>query len=197
MKRSDIHELHYITSIQNVPSILKRGILCHRDAERIDHETIAMSEIQERRANKVVPNGGLLHTYVNLYFCARNPMMYKRAARHRELCVLQIDSEILDLPSVVITDGNAASSYTRFWPSPQGIEKIDFDSVFAENWMDGDQIMQWRKASRKCAEVLVPYSVDRKYVRGAYVSGPEARKNLEETGLDLPIAIDPPLFFRG
>src|SRR5712691_2607983 len=51
--------------------------------------------------------------YVNLYLCARNPILYKRQSRHAELCVLRIDPRVLDLPGVVVTDGNAASAYVR------------------------------------------------------------------------------------
>jgi hypothetical protein len=48
MKRSDITELHYIAPIENVPSILKHGILSHNQAKKIDHDSVAMREIQER-----------------------------------------------------------------------------------------------------------------------------------------------------
>jgi hypothetical protein len=47
-----------------------------------------MPEIQRRRAGRVVPGGRSLHEYVNLYICARNPMLYLRRAMHAKLCVL-------------------------------------------------------------------------------------------------------------
>jgi len=140
MKRSDLHELHYITPIQNVPSIMNHGILCHQKAKQLNHASVAMQEIQEIRAKKVIPGGKPIHSYVNLYFCARNPMMYKRAAQHRFLCVLRINTEVFDLPGVVIADGNAASGYTGFWSSKTGLGKIDFELVFAEWWTDSNQI---------------------------------------------------------
>ena len=48
MRLDELTELYYITSIQNIPSILKRGILCFEKAEKIDHHSIAMNEIQEK-----------------------------------------------------------------------------------------------------------------------------------------------------
>ena len=138
MKRSDLHELHYITPIQNVPSIMEHGLLCLHEAKRLNHTSVAMQEIQEIRAKITIPGGKPLHSYVNLYICARNPMMYKRAAQHKSLCVLRVSPEVLDLPGVVIADGNAASAYTGFWPSELGFEKIDLDLVFAES---GGQII--------------------------------------------------------
>jgi hypothetical protein len=196
MKRSDLHELHYITPIQNVPSIMNHGILCLHKAKKLDHTSVAMQEIQEIRAKKIVPGGKRLHTYVNLYFCARNPMMYKRASQHKSICVLRINTEVLDLPGVVIADGNAASGYTGFWPSKSGLDRIDLELVFAEWWTDSNQIQQWHKARVKCAEVLVPDSIDPRYIQGAYASCEESQRLLEGLGFRLPITIDPKLFFQ-
>lgn len=41
MERSDLTELHYITPIANVASILDRGILSHASAARVEHDSIA------------------------------------------------------------------------------------------------------------------------------------------------------------
>lgn len=156
-----------------------------------------MPEIQEIRANKVVPGGRALHDYANLYFHARNPMLRKRAVRHAELCVLRVSTDILDLPGAVITDGNSASGYTAFRQSPAGLAIVDRDLVFAEYWTDADQIVEWQKKRAKCAEVLIPGEVPPRFFVGAYVSCPEFQQVLIETDFDLPITIDPHLFFRG
>jgi hypothetical protein len=197
VRRSELDELHYITPIENVPSILRRGILCKKRAKPLRPVSVAMEEIQEIRANKAVPGGRSLHDYANLYFCARNPMMYKRSARHAELCVLRVNTAALDLPDVVIADGNAASKYTAFWQSPSGLAKVDRDFVFAENWTDANQIVRWQKTAAKCAEVLVPERVPPDFIIGAYVSCREAQQALAEKGFTLPITIDAHLFFRG
>ena len=67
MRREDLVELHYITPTANVPSILKRGILSNKGAGKIPHQSVAMEEVQSRRAPKIVPGGLPLHDYVNLY----------------------------------------------------------------------------------------------------------------------------------
>lgn len=112
MDRDDLKELHYITHIGNVGSIMRYGILCNRRAQRIDHTSVAMQQIQDKRARRSVPGGRPLHDYVNLYLYARNPMMYRivceTSASHTNLCVLIISTDVLDLPNVIITDGNAA-----------------------------------------------------------------------------------------
>ena len=49
MKRDDLQELHYITAISNVGSIMSHGILSHKRVKRIQHDSVAMQVIQDRR----------------------------------------------------------------------------------------------------------------------------------------------------
>lgn len=196
MTRAELHELGYIVPITTVPSVLQRGILSHRRAERLEHESIALKEVQDRRANVVVPGGRALHEYANLYICPRNPMLLKRRDIHEQICVLRVNVAVLDIPDVVITDSNAASKYVRFRPAPAGLAIVDRDRMFAEWWTHDDQIEQWRHSAQKCAEVLVPNVVPVPYVTGAYVSCDEGRLRLRAVAQDLPIAIDRHLFFQ-
>ena len=107
-----------------------------------------------------VPGGRPLHEYVNLYICARNPMMFKLKGEHGALCILRVSTDVLDLPDVVVTDRNAASEYVRFGPAPAALSLVDRELVFARYWVHGDLIEEWRRKSIKCAEVLVPDRVD-------------------------------------
>lgn len=196
MKRSQLAELHYITPILNVPSILRRGILSKNRSSALNPESIALPGVQSTRDRKIVPGGLPLHDYANLYFCARNPMMYKRQERHLEICVLRVSTEVLDLQNVVIADSNAASSYAAFWSSPAGLQRINEEWIFAEYWTDSNQIMQWRKAAAKCGEVLVPNRIVAAMIFGAYVSCAQARDALIAVEFPLPIEVDAHLFFR-
>ncbi len=110
MNRADVTELHYITTIASVPSMLRHGILSHSLADQLAPDSVAMPEIQERRRNKQIPGARLLHEYANLYFDAHNPMLSKCRARNDEICVLQIDPGVLDIPGVIIANRNAASN---------------------------------------------------------------------------------------
>ncbi|MFQ5895213.1 MAG: DUF4433 domain-containing protein [Nitrospinota bacterium] len=200
MRREELDELHYTVPIATVPSILKRGILSHERAKRIPHQSVANPRIQEIRRRVMVPGGRRLHEYVNLYFCARNPMLRWDVGHypHETLCVLRVGPGVLDLAGVVITDQNAASTrYARFAPAPHGLEIVDRDMVFAEFWTHpSDQIAEWRHSSAKCAEVLVPDCVDPRYIFGAYVSCEHARTELQGRAPSLDVTVDPPMFFR-
>jgi hypothetical protein len=196
MQRHELEELHYITPLANMPSILNHGILSHVRVKRITHESVAMDEIQDRRAKVIVPSGRKLHEYVNLYLCARNPMMYKRQNTHQDLCVLRIRPNIIDLSGVVVTDGNASGDYVRFSAAPRGLAIVNREWTFADDWTDPDPIQYYRKKAAKCAEVLVPDRVDLHYITGAYVSCQEAMNKLQSLNTHLPVAINNRLFFR-
>jgi len=151
MERHELQELHYITPVCNVPSIMQKGILSHVSAAQLSHASVAMQEIQDRRAQIRVPGGRRLHEYANLYICGRNPMLYKRLDQRRQICVLSVSTDVLDLPGVVITDGNAGSDYVQFRPAPGGLSSVDRELTFAEYWTSPDKLDSWRRKAAKCA----------------------------------------------
>lgn len=191
-----VTELHCIMPIGNVPSVMQRGILSHERASRLPHHSVAMQPVQELRDLRKVPQGLKLHQYANLYFHARNPMMFKRKEETSSLCVLRISTEVMGLRGVVITDRNAASPYARYlapslWPI------LNFDDIFAFDWRHpGDAARFYLHKSRKCAEVLVPERVEPKFLTGAYVPDEVAKQALVGLGFGLPVKLDPVLFFR-
>jgi hypothetical protein len=196
MKRSELEELHFITHMGNVPSILKRGILSHVRAASRQHTSIALQPVQDKRAAKVIPGGRPLHEYANLYICGRNPMLFKRLDQHLEVCVLAISTDVLDIEGAVVSDQNAASDYVRFAPAPKGLSIVDAELTFAESWTDPDQIQKWRKSSRKCAEVLVPDVVEPDMIMHAYVSCKQAKAAFDALHCGLEANVNEALFFR-
>ncbi|HKB91087.1 MAG TPA: DUF4433 domain-containing protein [Opitutaceae bacterium] len=195
MKLEDVEELHYISPIANVPSILKHGILSHHLADKMDHRSIAMPEIQDRRRTKQVPGGRRLHDYVNLYFEARNPMLSKVRARNSAICILAVGPDVLKKPGVVITDQNAASDYVRFYNTLDGLATINKETLRARSWIHTDQIEKWKHASAKCAEVLVPDKVESPCVREAYVANETALEAFRKLEVSLKVRILADFFF--
>jgi hypothetical protein len=197
--RHQLAELHYITAIDNVRSILEVGLLSHAGAARLSPRTIADEAVQARRARKVVPHSGRrLHSYANLYLNARNPMLYRLSSIHRDLCVLRVSQDVLDLEGVVIADRNAASDYAAFWPAPGGLARIVYEDTFGEWWYhpELDQIEQWRLKSAMQAEILVPDLVAPNFILGAYVATNHVLANCHELGYRIDFAVNSFLFFR-
>ena len=196
MNRSDIKELHFITPIENISSILRYGILSHNLSQKLHHRSVAMPEIQDKRRNKKIPNAGNLHDYANLYFDAHNPMLSRVRDRNNEICILHVTTEILDLPGVIIADQNAASDYVRFYSVSSGLTAINKDMIFARYWTHPEnQYEEWAHKSIKCAEVLVPDKVEPEYIKGAYVANETAAKTLKKLNVQLTVIIKGDIFF--
>lgn len=181
--------------MDNVLSVLANGILSYESATRLAHASVAMAEVQERRDSKQIPGGLRLHQYANLYFHARNPMLFLRLAQAPTLCILRVSCDVLAQPGVVLTDQNAASDYVRFL-APVQVSEIDMDLVYAEDWRNSDRITYFRRKAAKCAEVLVPHQVHPRFLLGAHVVDIPARDRLSAVGFTLPISVSPALFFR-
>ena len=196
MNRADVTEVHYITAIANVPSILRHGILSHTLAEQLAHDSVAMPEIQERRADKQIPGGRPLHQYANLYFDAHNPMLSKCRARNNEICVLWVDSSALDIVGVIVTDRNAARGAVRFYDVGTGLVALDRDRLYAEFWLHrNDRIEEDRHKALKCAEVLVPDALEAHFVIGAYVANQTAFSAFQQLDTGLPVRTRSDMFF--
>jgi len=198
MTRAELDELGYIVPIANVPSILERGILSHRLAEKTPHESVALQDVQDRRAKVIVPNGRALHDYANLYICPRNPMLFKRKDSHARICVLRVSPDVLDLPGVVVTDSNAGSKYVRFSPAPSGLAIVNKERTFARYWTHPNEDVRekWQHSAQKCAEALVPNLVPVRHIKGAYASCAPSLQALRKLAPNLPITIDAALFFQ-
>lgn len=200
MKRGELKELHYITPILNVPSILDDGILSFNKAKDVSHKSCASLGVQERRTRVTVPGGRPLHDYANLYFNARNPMMYVLKDKHCDLAVLAISPNIIDQPGVVISDCNAARDMALFKPAPDGLELIDPGRIYAEDWRHPNQIEYHRHRGIMCAEVLVPDKIDKRYISKIYVSSSRSHSDLTNicgaATRNLSFVIDSHLFFQ-
>ena len=196
MNCGDVTELLYITAIANVLSILQHGILSHALASRLDHQSVAMPQIQQTRENKHIPGARSLHEYANLYFDAHNPMLSRCRARNAEICVVRVDAGVLDQAGVIVTDRNAASGWARFWSVAAGLPNTSRDRVFARYWTHRDDPYEEKRHKlEKCAEVLVPDRVEAGLIIGAYAVNQAAQQVFQQLKTGLSVQIRGELFF--
>ena len=194
-----IKELYYITHIENVPSILKQGILCHQIIEEEDIEFVAIynKEIVSRRAQKVVPGGKSLWAFANLYFQARNPMLYKviHDKPLDEIVVLGVRRDAMNLKGALIANGNAANSPTTIIPCSK-VAKGYWDEIISNtqrewwNQEDGSK----RKIMAEC---LVPERIAPEYIHTIYTANLKVKEELESIlGFDRPVVPEADMFFQ-
>ena len=199
MRRSDIRNLYYITHIDNLSSILERGILSHEqiEKERVQPAHIYHTDIVNRRREKNTPDRKSLWSYANLYFQARNPMMYRVVHEKgaKDLAVVSVAKKILQTPGVFITDGNAANDPTQFYFPSDGLKMLDQQWKIVQNewWnnLDGSK----RKIMAEC---LVPNSVSPEFINSVYVTNEETRKRI--SGMvgyrSISVIPEPKMFFQ-
>lgn len=175
MHRARVQELHFICPFETVPSVLRFGILCKSEQRRRfpDARSIADPEVQELRASKVIPGGGRLHGYANLYFDSHNAMLSRLRHLNDTIAIIRVDDQVLDLPDVIVTDRNAAAGDVIFRPAESGLGALNEEDVY-KVWWSGDRDSR----QKRCAEVLVPRRVPPEYIRGAYVRTQRCRAEL-------------------
>lgn len=194
----DIKRLYYITHIDNVPSILRRGILSHErvETEGVQYTPIYDEAIVAARKDKLAPNGKRLWSFANLYFNARNPMLYR--VKHEksldDMAVVCVKPTILQRPDIFITTGNARALQSDILPRDVGMKELpkikrEFDIAW---WKleDGSK----RKIMAEC---LVPDLVPPENIQAIYVANHKIRERLEPMLHPSKIAIipEPNMFF--
>jgi len=199
MRRAQVSELFYITHVANVAGIIRGGILSHNRAAKFAPARVDLDTVQEIRARKPV-GSRMLHDHANLYVCGRNAMMYY-VVHHNPIdsvCLLRVAPDVLDLPDVVIADGNAARWETRFDDVGKGLGALDHDRIHAQYWTHPeDLIAEYEHKRVKQAEVLVPDGVDSDYVIGAYAPTTTAATAVTASAPRLAVTVTTYTFFDG
>ncbi|MEH2053763.1 DarT ssDNA thymidine ADP-ribosyltransferase family protein [Nostoc sp.] len=205
-RKKTIDSLYYITHLNNVPSILKKGVLSHAivEQENIQRTPVYDQQIVANRSSKNTPDGKSLWEYANFYFQPRNPMLYRVINENKDngIVVLSIQPSILNRKDAFITTGNAASQLSQILPASSWKEK----EIIAEI-IKGIDIEWWKEedgTKRKImAECLVPKTVAPDCIQAIYVPTENTAKKLEEVIQNSeyknlsrpPVSIEPTMFF--
>ncbi len=204
MELDRVRALSYIAPEENISSICSLGILSHLRARNVSHVSVASESVQSIRARVRVPcsdgSRRALHSYVNLYFCPRNPMMYRVLDEGARVCVVETAPEVMGVAGTIIADRNAAQALVRFAPFPEGLAGLDADLVYARYWTHDDPIEYAKRKAIKCAEVLVPDLVPPQYISRILVLTEEARSRiivqLGDTTAHLEVEVNGDVFFH-
>lgn len=157
-----------IIHINNLDICLTRGGLYapnHIPDDGLLYHTIHNEEIQDVRRRRDIPcgPGGTVHDYVPFYFGPRSPMLLQlhtgRVEGYTEgqepIIYLVSSVEIIsniDL-NFVFSDGHGIASFTEWFDDLSNLNKIDWDTVYANQW--SDTLVDMDRQRRKQAEFLV------------------------------------------
>lgn len=211
---SQLTSLYYICHINNLKSILERGILSRSrvgaagaekklrrkfgffsrnktesgDGTRTDiHDPDVL-----RRRDKPLPSKTNLLDCVNLYFQPRNAMLYQVLQNFNagEIVVLLINASVIDQPGCYVSDRNAATHAPKFLPAKEYKSIIDFGVFKKDYWTDSDDTKQ-----KMMAEILVPDRISPEEIIGVYVSKSNDKVK-RMIGPNRSFAVEPHIFFQ-
>ena len=194
---------YYITHKDNLKSILKNGVWSRSRAVKNSLwakiglsqkiKPIHSENIIQNRKNKQF-EGRSLWNYANVYFQARNAMLYSVIKRIGEanVSVLQINPDIIDIPGAGLTDGNAASHNTNFFNDTiQGLKALNKEQFDRTYWSNADDSKR-----TIMAEALIPDQIPKEKIMGIYTACKATAYQIrkDNTGA-LNIIPDPNMFF--
>lgn len=192
--------LYYITHVDNLRSILERGILSHEHIEReqIPFTPIYDEEIVVGRRDRKAPNQKSLWSFANLFFQPRNAMLYRVAVVERakeDIAVLCVRPDILNRRDIFIAIGGAGSPRSPILPRDDGLKALPkFRKLIdREWWSDVDDSKRL-----SMAECLVPDSVPSDWITTIYVAKQQTADKLRRDLARFPsvtIISDPYMFF--
>ncbi len=202
MAKHSVKSLYYITHINNLPSILRYGILSHRQVEerQIPFAPIYNAEIVAHRQQRLTPDGKSLWEYANLYFQPRNPMLYKvlSETHKNDVVILGIKPQVLDAKGALISLGNAAHSLSSLVDVKTGLKNIsgEYWQIINSDWWKTEDGTK-RKIMAEC---LVPNGISPTDVHSVYVASPSAAERIRPalSGLAFPVevVVEPHMFFQ-
>ena len=194
-------ELYYITHINNLQSILEKGILSHERIEQLElkYTSIYDEEVVNIRKDKLTPDGESLWHFANLYFQPRNSMLFRiihdSKIREASLVVIGVSKKVLIEHDILITDGNAANYPTQFYSYAEGFKmlKYQWPIIQRDSWNEG--IGTKRKMMAEC---LVPNQVKPTLFRSLYVVNSAAEHYIKQIFSTHPILVvpEPNMFFN-
>jgi len=192
--------LYYITHIDNLSSILDKGILCHKriEEERIQFTPIYDAEIVENKKNINTPDNRSLWDFANLYFQPRNAMLYRvvffSGKNIDDIITIGIKSSVLARSDIFITTGNAASPYSNILSASEAKKNISNirKQTDREWWAFEDGSKR-----ELMAECLVPDKVSPEYIQEIYVATRSAFVEVKKLtgGRGIPVIPEPSMFF--
>ncbi|MDD9811955.1 MAG: DarT ssDNA thymidine ADP-ribosyltransferase family protein [Gammaproteobacteria bacterium] len=162
-----VKNLFYLTALENLESILERGILC-RDLARQHIKVDISSDRVQRGRMENFPN---VHQHVPLYFAHNTPMLYvcvsPKRGNNQSVILLKISSEVANFDAVCFSDGKTANG-ANLYTNPDDLKKLDWEIINSDlsAWGEDRSGRDWPDI--RSSEIFVPKECDAFYIRGIY-----------------------------
>ena len=196
---------YYITHIDNLRSILKRGILSPKSIEAEKGQGMSMFTKETDKKNNIKSKSKTVPEICEKISCITRICSFSHATQccielsltgvQKNLLFWRLLTKFLGQPGVVITDGNATNEITQFYvPSKKTKISRQQRTIIKNEW--------WKEcdgSKRKImAECLVPDRVKPEYIRSVIVVDDKITNQVRGLvdNLQLPVIPQPHLFFQ-
>jgi hypothetical protein len=183
-----VEYIYHMTHYRNIESLMDFGLYPHGNSyvdENIDNE-----DVNALRQKHDPIYDQPLHKYVPFYFNHKNAMLYANLDKQEDIVILCIDPRVMLTEDAIFTDGNAASTATKFYDELDDLSELDWSCLRGDKWThfeDGKRT--------KMAEVLVPEHVESKFIK-KIICYDQATADYLETNADCDIIdIDTSFYF--
>lgn len=196
VRRCGIEFLYHMTDLENVPTILERGVLAHHKAP--PHVDISLPTVQARREARYW--GGRrydLHEYACLYFNPRNAMLCRRREMQDRIALVKVSPKALALQGTLVSDGNAAAARSQLVDLDK-LHTLDWGTILGRAWgddVDGRWVVNEERKSQMMAETLVPRAVPVDMILGLACNCRATAVLLREVAGNTPVTIESRLYF--
>jgi hypothetical protein len=179
--------------IDNLPVYMQRRALHapnHLPQNGLAYKTIHNVEIQQVRRRREIPcgPGGVIHDYVSFYLGPRSPMLFQlhtgwnidyREGQEPLIYLMSTAQRIRQNGArFVFSDGHGIASFTRWFDDLEDLDKLDWDTIYANIWKDTVDDMDRQR--RKQAEFLVHRQCDWGLIEKIAVINDRMKARVEE-----------------
>lgn len=206
MNISDIR-VYRIIAIENLEDDLTNGLFSRNSAPtNANRVTIGHTEIITERDNRIVKcyPDTVVNDYVPFYFSLRTPMLYNiitgygvPAKKQEDIIYLCFKYDGLANGNYqwCFTDGNAAKKITQFFNDNSDLNKIDWKSIYTEDFRSDNSDGDEDRLRKKHSEFLVLNSVPSNKIDAIVVLNSTAKQRaetiVESCNLNINVYINP------
>lgn len=155
--------LYHMTHIDNLFSILSKGLFSHSDVT--SPFDISDKGVNSRRQSPEPIHKRPIHDYVPLYFNVRNPMLFRVQREYGDnIIILEFAREVCLLQDTLFTYNNAASSYAVFYYCVKKFsEAVQWDVINSRYWNEDYEVKL-----AVMSECLIWRHLDKKFIKSIH-----------------------------
>ena len=205
LNRTPPRMIYHFTSINNLPSIFKFGLLAPSELARrgLVGTSLAWEGLRKNRAETVIPlaPGGKAEDYVPLYFSQLSPMLLmilnNKSVDEDEIVHFEFPLRDISRSAGLYTDAAIfPGSFPHYFTGQAGWNALDWHAIDSTAW----QMPSYQARLARMAEFLVwkglPLSAARRIIVWDAETARRVRQMAAEEGFGhLPIEADPASYF--